>query len=272
MAIDFSQLTLPAIIVGGAIDSINPCAIGVLIFLVAYLLKVFKTARMMILGAIFYISAVYITYFLAGIGLLTAVQNVSVAYWFYWVATFIAFSAGTFEIKDFFWYGKGFSLQLLPGGAQRIKKWTSYMEKKGRKSPRLALFLTIPIGFGASAVELPCTGQVYLAILALLRTSPPSVWLPYLLLYNFIFVLPLIIITAVMVAGVSNKKMEKWRRKHRRTMRLGIGLFLYALGALLLWYIYTELSFGPLIRPLTFLLFASQVALIAYVIYKGVFD
>ena len=55
-------------------------------------------------------------------------------------------------------------------------------------------------------------------------------------------------------------------------MRLGIGLFLYALGALLLWYIYTELSFGPLIRPLTFLLFATQIALIAYVLYKGLFD
>jgi len=271
MAIDFSILTLPAIIIGAGIDSINPCAIGVLIFLVAYLLKVFKTAKMMLLGAFFYIAAVYITYFLAGIGLLTVIQNVTVAYWFYWLATFIAFTAGTFEIKDFFWYGKGFSFQLFPGGSQRIKKWTSFMERKGKKSPKLALFLTIPIGFGASAIELPCTGQIYLAILALLRTAPKSVWIPYLLLYNFIFVLPLIIITLVMVSGVSNKKLENWRRKHRKTMRLGIGLFLYALGGLLLWYLYNELSFGPFLRPLTFLLFATQAILISYVVYKGLF-
>ena len=124
--INFATLTFPAVVLGAAIDSINPCAIGVLIFLMAYLLKVFKTAKTMLLGAFLYISAVYITYLLAGIGLLTAIQNVILAYWFYWLATFIAFSAGTFEIKDVFWYGKWFTLQLFLGSAQRVKKWQTF--------------------------------------------------------------------------------------------------------------------------------------------------
>lgn len=267
--INFATLTFPAIILGAIIDSINPCAIGVLIFLMAYLLKVFKTAKTMLVGAFLYIFAVYVTYFLAGMGLLTAIQNVILAYWFYWLATFIAFSAGTFEIKDFFWYGKGFTLQLFPSGAQRVKSWANFLKRQGKKSPKLALFMTIPIGFGAAAVELPCTGQVYFAILALLRTTPPSIWLPYLLLYNLIFVAPLIIITIIMVMGVSNRRMEKWRKKHRRYMRLGTGLFLYTLGSLLLWYIYNELSYGPAINIMTFLLFASQIIFIGYVLYIG---
>lgn len=271
MVLNFGTLTLPAIIVGAAIDSINPCAIGVLIFLMAYLLAVFKDKKRMLLGGVLYTLAVYITYFLAGVGLLTAIQNPTVAYFFYWLAAFIAFSAGTIEIKDFFWYGKGFTFQLFPGGARRLRVWSDYMKRTSKKKPKLALFLTIPIGFGAAAVELPCTGQVYLAILALLRTAPTSVWLPYLLLYNLIFIAPLIAITSLLFFGTSSKTLEKWRKKHRKFMRLGIGLFLWALGALLLWYIYFELTFGPFIRPLTFLLFATQVGLIAYVLYVGLF-
>ena len=226
---------------------------------------------MMLLGGILYTAAVYVTYFLAGLGLLTAIQNVSVAYYFYWIATFIAFSAGTIEIKDFFWYGKGFTFQLFPGGAKRLKIWANTVKRISKKSPTTALLLTIPIGFGAAAVELPCTGQVYLAILALMRAAPTSEWLPLLLLYNLIFVAPLIIITALMYGGTSSKRLEAWRKKNRKFMRLSIGLFLWALGALLLWYIFTELSYGPFIRPLTFLLFTSQVSILAYAVYVGLF-
>ncbi len=269
--VDLSQLTVPAIIVGAVIDSINPCAIGVLIFLMAYLLKVFKQKKMLLLGGALYISSVYITYFLAGIGLLAAVQNVTIAYYFYWLATFIAFGAGSFEIKDFMWYGRGFSLQLFPGSAQRLNTWVNKIQDLSRRSPKLALVMTLPIGFGAAAFELPCTGQVYLAILALMRSAAVVDWLPLLLLYNFIFVLPLIIITALMLVGISSRTLEKWRKKNRRYMRLFVGVFLYALGGLLLWYIYNEFTYGTFIRPLTFLLYASQVAIIAYVIYKGLF-
>ncbi|MBI2543254.1 MAG: hypothetical protein HYW24_03650 [Candidatus Aenigmarchaeota archaeon] len=271
LSVDLNQLTLPAIIVGATIDSINPCAIGVLIFLIAYMTKIFKSRKMMLVGGGLYIGTVYITYFLAGIGLLTAIQNVTIAYYFYWLAAFIAFSAGTLEIKDFLWYGKGFSLQLFPGGAERITMWTKKLKKLAKKSPKMALLATVPIGFGAAAFELPCTGQVYLAILALMRTVDISQWLPLLLLYNFIFVLPLIIITGLMFLGISSHKMENWRKKNRRYMRLIVGLFLYGLGSLILWYIYNEFTYGAFIRPLTFLLFASQVAVIGYAAYKGLF-
>lgn len=285
--INLAQLTVPAIIVGALIDSVNPCAIGVLIFLAAYLLKVFPDRkRYMLLGGVLYVATVYVTYFLAGLGLLSAIQNVTAAYYFYWIAAFIAFSAGTLEIKDFFWYGKGMSLQLFPGTADRIEQWTTKIRHLSTRSPKLALAATIPIGFGAAAFELPCTGQVYLAILALMNqtvptdatgvervttilTSEPGALLA---LYNLIFVAPLIIITVLMYFGVSSDRMEAWRKRNRRKMRLLIGVFLYLLGGLLLWYLHTELSFGPFLQEITFLLFTSQVVFFAYIFYQGYFD
>lgn len=269
----FQELALPAVLLGGAIDSVNPCAFGVLIFLVAYLSKVFNNKKMVLLGGFLYMLAVYVTYFLAGLGLLSAVQSQAASYWFYWVATFVAFSAAIFEIKDFFWYGRGVSMDMsvIPGASNRIKVWTKKIKKLSKKSPKTALAMTLPIGLGAAAFELPCTGQVYLAILSLIKASQVGIatWLPWLLLYNLVFISPLIVITIVMYLGMSSDKLEEWRKKNRKWMRLSAGIFLYLLGIFLLWFTFSQFPGEPTLRPMAFFLYASQVIFIAYVLYKG---
>jgi len=71
----------------------------------------------------------------------------------------------------------------------------------------------------------------------MLSTGNYSNGVPLLLLYNFIFILPLFIIIGLMYAGKSSKTMENWRKEHRGAMRLVIGLFLLALGAYMYWKI-----------------------------------
>ena len=67
--------------------------------------------------------------------------SIGVANGFYWVAALIAIVAGLVEIKDFFWYGKGFSLQIIPGAAPRIKIYTTKIEAIQQKHPILKMFL-----------------------------------------------------------------------------------------------------------------------------------
>ena len=45
-------LTLPLLITAALADSINPCVFGVLIFLIAFMLKVFKTPTRMVIGGL----------------------------------------------------------------------------------------------------------------------------------------------------------------------------------------------------------------------------
>src|SRR3989339_2047214 len=118
------QLTLGIIIAAALADSINPCVFGVLIFLLAYMTAVFKNKAKMLLAGLIYIIAVYITYLLIGIGIFTLAYTPGLAQPFYWFAAIVAIAAGLFEIKDFFWYGKGFSLQMIPGASARIKRYT----------------------------------------------------------------------------------------------------------------------------------------------------
>ena len=229
------QLTLGIIIAAALADSINPCVFGVLIFLLAYMTKVFKNAARMLIAGFIYITSVYVTYLLIGIGIFTLAYTAGLAKPFYWFAASIAIVAGLFEVKDYFWYGKGFSLQMLPGAAERIKKYSNTMERMETTHPALSLVVAAFLGIFVVFVELPCTGAPYLAILGMLSKGEYSAGIPLLLLYNLIFILPLFVIVGLVYSGHTSKTLEKWRKEHRGVMRLMIGLFLLTLGAYMIW-------------------------------------
>lgn len=229
------ELTLGIIFAAAFADSINPCVFGVLIFLLAYMTRVFKNKTRLLLAGMTYISAVYVTYFLLGVGIFTLTYTAGLAKPFYWFAATIAIAAGIFEVKDFFWYGKGFSLQIIPGGAERIQTYSKMFEKFEIRHHSLSILVAALLGIFVVFVELPCTGAPYLAILGMLSAGEYATGIPLLLLYNIIFILPLIFIVALVYANYASKTLEKWRKKYRGLMRLGIGLFLLALGAYMIW-------------------------------------
>ena len=219
-------------VIGAAlVDSINPCAFGVLIFLLAYLSHTAKKGTKMLVYGLLYIAAVFVTYLVAGLILLPIIRKLgSFSVVSYYVLAGVIAVAGLLEIKDFFWYGKGFSLAIFPGESERIKNYVS----KVTDSPWAPLFL----GFFVALVELPCTGFAYLAVLGLISLSGISINnIILLIIYNIIFVLPLIIILWFVYRGLSTKKFEQWRQKNKKWMRLAIGLTLLILAAAMILFI-----------------------------------
>ena len=149
--VSVESLTLPIVLGTAAVDSINPCAIGVLILLVASLLGLAKDKNRMLKIGLIYITVVYITYLLAGLGLIWFQSVLITLGVSLYVGVFIGLLTiffGMIEIKDFFWYGKGFSLQIDPKYAEMIK------EKVKKVSTLGAIFL----GALVAVVEHPFTG------------------------------------------------------------------------------------------------------------------
>lgn len=221
----FTTLTIPALIGGAAIDSINPCAFAVLIFLLGYLLAIGSPKLILRVGLV-YIGTVFVVYFLAGFGILKVLTTFNVAGVIYKIAGVILIFVGLVNVKDFFWYGKGFTLAIPESRKPLIQKYVK----------KASIPAAIVLGFLVSAFELPCTGGVYIAILGLIASHETQLSaVPYLLLYNLIFVLPLFIILGFVYFGFSAKKMEEWRGKNRRWLRLVLGLGSLVLGVLILW-------------------------------------
>jgi cytochrome c biogenesis protein CcdA len=223
-----STLALPGIgtvIVSAAIDSINPCAIGVLILLVSTLAVTHDKWKLFKAG-ILYIGSVYTVYFLAGLGLMAGFHFIPI-----YIAQYISIGvaalvvwAGLVEVKDYFWYGKGFSLAIPPEYAKKIHDYMQNVSVPG----------LVFLGAFVAMVELPCTGGPYLAITLLLSQAFSVQAIMLLAFYNLIFVMPLIIILASVFFGANIADIKMWKHKNRHLMRLAMGLLLIALGWMLM--------------------------------------
>ena len=231
-------LTLPIIIGAAVLDSINPCVFGVLIFLIAFMTKAFKSPQKMLIGSLIYTAVVYLTYFFIGLGILRFTVSFGFSVAIYWIAALIAIFAGLLEIKDFFFYGRWLSLRMSKGASESVKKYTARFVKVYQKNRLLGYLSAVLLGGFVVLVELPCTGAPYLAILAILGKGDFAQGIPLLLLYNFIFIFPLFIIIGSAYFGKSSKRMEQLRKKHRGLMRLAMGLFLIGLGAFMLYSVW----------------------------------
>jgi cytochrome c biogenesis protein CcdA len=216
------KLTLGVIIVAALIDSINPCAFGVLLFLMAVLLSMGSSKRALRAG-ILYTLVIFVVYLLAGLGIMKLISSFSILNSVKIIAGVIVLVGGVIEFKDFFWEGKGFSLRI-PVSAKPM------LEKYIRRGTLPAIFV---LGALVALVELPCTGGIYLAILSLI-SSEGTKGLMYLVLYNFLFVLPLVLITYVIYRGAKVDSINLWVQRNKRFMRLAAGIIMILLGLSLL--------------------------------------
>lgn len=223
------KISLPLVIITGAIDGINPCAIGVMIFLAAFLMMVSSSRKRIFKVGGVYIISVYITYLLAGIGLLYILQSLSfIRDIVIWAFAAILVVGGIINIKDYFWYGKGVSLKIPESKKKKVQAWIT----------KASVPSAIILGFLVSAWELPCTGGVYLGILALMSntlTKMQAFW--YLLVYNILFVMPLIVILFLFAYGMTEETLKSWLDKHKKTMKLAMGIIMIILAVVMFWFL-----------------------------------
>lgn len=222
MAIEIALPALGIVVLTAAIDSINPCAIGVLILLITTLLATRKNRNRMLTIGLIYIAAVYVTYFMAGLGLILFLSRIPlyISEYISIIVGTLIIGAGLIEIKDYFWYGQGFSLVISPKRTKQIHEYVT----------RISVTGAIVLGVFAAGVELPCTGGPYLAITLLLSQNFNLSALLLLVVYNIIFVMPLVLILLMAHAGMKRQRVKAWKQKNKKYMRLMTGIIMILLG------------------------------------------
>jgi cytochrome c biogenesis protein CcdA len=214
------------VVTGAALaDSINPCAMAVLIFLLG-LLSASDDRRRLLRSSIAFVASIYLAYFLLGIGLFSAIQLTGLSLWLYRAIGIFALAVGLLNIKDYLWPSSlGFTMEVPRSLRPRL---TSLLRMV--TSP-LGAFVT---GFSVSLFELPCTGGPYLYILGLMaeKTTRASA-VPVLLYYNLVFTVPLILITLLVYLRLSPvQRIEDWQQRSRRRLHLAIGMAMATLGTI----------------------------------------
>jgi len=227
LSIKSSNLTPFVVACGAAVDAINPCSLSILILLMASSLINGERKKALKAGFSF-IGAVYFTYFLLGIGVLAAIRTYTVSFspLFYQVVGLMAVLFGLFNIKDYFWYGKVFLMEVPLTWRPKMKKLIF-----GVTSPKGAFL----VGLLISLFLLPCLSGPYAVILAMLAAKKDLLQsLVYMVLYNIIFILPMTIVVLAMYFGLPPEKAEAWRKERLRLLHLIAGIILIALGVVIL--------------------------------------
>jgi len=237
----FGRFTFWGITAAALVDSVNPCAIATMIFLVSFLATQKRKRSEVLAVGMSFSAAVFLTYLLLGVGafaMLTALKGYYiVSRVIKWSAVVLAGGVGIISLIDAFRFKKSgdtkdITLQLPKSVKLRIHKVITENMKGGR-----LILGTIVTGFLVTLLEAVCTGQVYLPTIVLMTRSSSGEmkltgWL-YLVYYNFIFVVPLLTVMIAAYYGMTWNKLAKMTQKNLSLLKILLGIAMVGLALFL---------------------------------------
>ncbi len=220
---------LPLVLTSGFLDGLNPCAFAVLLFFIAFLFTIRRTtASIWAMGGI-YIAAIYLAYFLIGLGLMRAIVFADRHHLMARIGAWLVIGLGLVNVKDYFLPQLPIHLRIPTIAHKTIEGWLTR-----------ATFPTAAVGgFLVGLCTFPCSGGIYVAIVGLLAVRSTQLQgIGYLGLYNLAFVTPLLIT----LVGVANRRVlhrvRLAEQSSRRWVRLATGLAMMGTGVIILvWFV-----------------------------------
>ena len=229
----FNALTFGLILGAGLLDGLNPCAFTTIIFLISYLTLLGASERKIVYtGALFSLS-VFVTYLLIGLFFHRSIA---------WMINHEHFSRGVHLALFLIVVGLAIVslMDFLNALSGRPDRFVLRLPQTLRQSieNRIRIFAdnktaltlsTMVLGVVISGMELSCTGQVYIPIIAMLAQPQYRITaFSYLVLYNIAFIAPLV---TVFVLAFFGKVSAKWNRtqSYRVYIKLGYVVFFGAM-------------------------------------------
>lgn len=236
----FRKFGTGAVVVAGLLDGINPCAFTTIIFLLSMLAYLGKSKRQLATVGIGFTVAVFVTYFLLGFGLLGAIKIFSVSHGIptalaYGVAGMTFILAG-WSLIDFVRYMRTGDVKAVTLGLPKSVKSRIHKVVRVGLTTRGLIVGSITIGVLVALLESLCTGQVYLPVIVIVSRTPDlrAAAIGYLLLYNLMFIAPLVVVLIIAYCGVKSERLGDFLRRHLAALKLAMAILFAALGALVL--------------------------------------
>ena len=230
-SVSSDQYSLPVLTIFIAgMDAFNPCAFFVLLFLLSMMVHTRSRRRMALIGGIFvfFSGAIYFLFMTAWLNLFIYLGELRLITL---VAGAIAVMIALVNIKDYFWFRRGFSLSISDDEKPRLIDRIRQLLRL--ESTATVIAATVILAVVANSYELLCTAgfpMVYTRILTL-RSLPVESYYFYLLFYNLIYILPLLAIVTVFTIKLGSRKLSE---QEGMVLKLLSGIMMLLLGILLM--------------------------------------
>lgn len=227
------KFTLPKILSLALVDAINPCALAVLLLMLISILAYNpRDKKKVLLAGLSFVAAVFIMYLFYGLVIIRFLKLIQalgfIQSWLYKVLGSLAIILGILNIKDFIKYKPGSVGTEMPMFLRpKVKKLVSSVTST-KGAFVVGLFVTLFL--------LPCTIGPYVIAGGILSVFGIIKIIPWLLFYNLVFVLPMLIITGIVYLGIARvQDVSDWKDKNVRYLHLVTGIIILALGVVMLF-------------------------------------
>jgi len=237
----FKEMGWLAVLAAGLVDGINPCAFATLIFFVSYLTLSGRTGKEVLQVGGAFTAGVFLAYLGVGLGLYQLLELVgstldTIATIVYALTAVLCLVLAVMSFLDYRKARNGQVSDMMLNLPEPLRKRINATIRKGRGA-RNYIIGAFTAGILISFLELACTGQVYLPTIIFVSSIPELriKAILYLILYNLLFILPLVIIFILVYYGTTSKQLTGFFQKNAATIKLAMGAVFLILGGWLIF-------------------------------------
>ena len=215
---------LPLVFISALLDSVHPCSFSILLITIAFLFGIQMSRKKILQLGGTYIAGIFVAYFLIGLGILRVLHLFNTPHFMGKLGATLLIVFGVLNLLSRFF--PAFPIKLkIPGVAH------SWMSKFMDKASFPAVFA---LGLLVGICQFPCMGGPYLMVIGLLKDQVTyASGFNYLLLYNLILIIPLVVVLFISANKLLVEKVQIWKRDNISGLKLWTGVAMIIVGILI---------------------------------------
>ena len=217
---------LPLVLISSLLDSVHPCSFSILLITIAFLFGLQMTREKILQIGGVYIAGIFASYFLIGLGLLKVLHLFNTPHFMGKLGASLLIIFGIVNLLN----------RFFPDMPIKLKMPSMVHGPMAKLLEKTSLVAAFGLGALVGICQFPCMGGPYLMVIGLLRDSQTyfaGFW--YLLLYNLVLIVPLVLVLWFSADKSVVDKMQEWKRDNLQHVRLIAGVIMIILGALILF-------------------------------------
>ncbi len=216
---------LPLVLISSLLDSVHPCSFSILLITIAFLFGLqLSRGKILQIGSV-YVAGIFAAYLAIGLGALKVLHLFNTPHFMGKLGASLLIIFGIITLLN----------RFFPNVPIKFKVPSVVHRPMAKLLEQTSLAAAFGLGVLVGICQFPCMGGPYLMVIGLLRdqvTYLTGFW--YLLLYNIVLIVPLVLVLWFSADKTVVDKTQEWKRDNLPLVRLVAGAAMVILGALIL--------------------------------------
>lgn len=215
---------LPLVLISALLDSVHPCSFSILLITIAFLFSIQLTRKKILQIGGTYIAGIFSAYLLIGLGILKILHLFNTPHFMGKLGATLLIIFGVINILN----------RLFPRFPIKLKIPTVSHTAMGRLLERASFPAALALGLLVGICQFPCMGGPYLMVIGLLRDQVTYFkGFAYLVLYNLLLIIPLIVVLWITADKTIVDKVQEWKKSNLNGLNFWAGLAMIIIGSLI---------------------------------------